>query len=112
MELAGLPADAGLGKSGHLGWVSFLMRMTIMLEKATRGQCSRRCDDCCAEFPEARMNQGRTFSLPRDKDRGEDTALLLVDMPQDFFLFRYNLHTIKFSINVQLNVSWKLHAVT
>ena len=59
-----------------------------------------------AEFPEARVNQGRTFSLPREKDRGEDTALLLVRPAfRLFFFFRYNLHTIKISINVQLNMS-------
>lgn len=37
------------------------------------------------KFPEARINQGRIFSLPRDKDRGKSTALLLLRPTLDFF---------------------------
>ena len=42
------------------------------------------------EFPEARINQGRTFSSPREKDRGKDTALLLLVRPAaNFFFFLF-----------------------
>ena len=106
MELAGLLVDAGLGKSGHLGLLSFLMRMTItLLRRPHVGNAAGGAMTAVADFPEATINQGRPFSLPRE-GRGQGTALLLVrHAPRLFFFFRYNLHTIKMSINMQLNVS-------
>ena len=83
------------------------MHMTIMLLRRPHvGNAIGGVVTAVTEFPGTRINQGRTLSLPKEKDRGEDTALLLVRLvPRFFFFFRYNLHIIKFSINVQLNVS-------
>ena len=86
--MAGLPVDANLGKSGQLGLVSFLMHMTIMLLRRPHvGNAIGGVVTAVTEFPGTRINQGRTLSLPKERDRGEDTALLLVRLAPGFFSF-------------------------